>query len=162
MKINNIKEFTNGWFIGNFEPSILKQEQFEIAIHSHKKGDLGDKHFHKIATEINVIISGSIRLGVNIILKSGDIWTIYPNQIEKVEFLEDTKLVVIKTPSVPGDKYYHYNFNPLILGLEDKEWLKNPYEKYMEKLYEINSSNAGAGNTVDSTIHTEIQTDKIS
>ncbi|GIR20236.1 hypothetical protein CM15mP35_04970 [bacterium] len=37
MIISNIGEYKNGWFIGDFEPSIFKNTFFEIAHHKHKK-----------------------------------------------------------------------------------------------------------------------------
>ena len=38
MIVKNISEFTNGWFIGNFDPSIFKNEYFEVAHHRHPAG----------------------------------------------------------------------------------------------------------------------------
>ena len=34
----NVSDFTKGWFIGNFEPSLLKSKDFEVAIKEYKAG----------------------------------------------------------------------------------------------------------------------------
>ena len=51
MKIEDIADFTKGWFIGDFEPSLFKTTDFEIAIKSYQKGDTEKEHYHAIATE---------------------------------------------------------------------------------------------------------------
>ena len=38
-------------------------------------------------------------------LVKGDVFIIHPYEIADPLFLEDCKIMVIKTPSVPGDKY---------------------------------------------------------
>ena len=101
LKINDMKK---GWFIGNFEPSLLKTDQFEVAVHNHKKGEYHAPHYHKIATEYNVITSGKILVNGNE-LTEGDIFIAYPNDITDVDFISDCTIVVVKVPSVVGDKY---------------------------------------------------------
>ena len=104
MKVANIKEYTNGWFIGDFDPSLLKTNSFEIAHHFYEKNFLGIHHTHKIATEYNYIVSGKL-IASDIELKSGDIFVYYPHEVSSVIFLEDTNLIIIKTPSIMDDKY---------------------------------------------------------
>ena len=41
----------------------------------------------------------------NKILKSGDIFIIYPYEVADPIFLEDCEVLCIKTPSIPSDKY---------------------------------------------------------
>ena len=53
MKVFNIKDFWKGWIIGDFEPSIFKNQFFEVAHHKHKAGEYPPKHTHKIATEVS-------------------------------------------------------------------------------------------------------------
>jgi mannose-6-phosphate isomerase-like protein (cupin superfamily) len=104
MKINNLKDMIRGWFIGNFEPSLWKTHDFEIAIQSYKKGDTETPHIHRIATEINVVISGEVEMNNRKFIKD-DIIINEPG--ERVEFksLQDSTLVVVKIPCVKGDKY---------------------------------------------------------
>jgi hypothetical protein len=104
MIIDNIKNFKNGWVIGNFEPCLLKTNDFEVSIQHHKKGFIGQKHFHKESVEYNVITTGKVNIcGKE--LMSGDIFIFDKNEISESYFLEDTTIVVIRTPSIPTDKY---------------------------------------------------------
>lgn len=100
----NINEFWRGWFIGNFEPSILKTNQFEVAIITHTKGEQWPAHYHAIATEYNYLISGKMRICGEII-EPGDVFVLEPNEVADPEFLENCKVVCVKTPSIKGDKY---------------------------------------------------------
>jgi quercetin dioxygenase-like cupin family protein len=100
----NIKEFVRGWFIGNFEPTLLKTDQFEVSILEHYKGQVWAKHYHAIGTEYNVLIKGSMSINGELI-NEGDIFVIEPNEVAEPEFFEDCVLVCVKTPSIPGDKY---------------------------------------------------------
>lgn len=104
MQFDNIQRFFRGWYVGNFEPSIFKTDGFEVGLLTHSKGEKWPKHLHKIATEINLLVEGKMIIGGREI-SSGDIFVILPNEVAEPEFLTDCKLVVIKTPSIPGDKY---------------------------------------------------------
>jgi len=104
MDVANIKQFTNGWFIGAFDPAMLKTNQFEIAHHFYPKGFRGTPHTHKIATEYNYIVTGKL-VANGKDLMAGEFFIFNPYEVANVEFLEDTNLIIVKTPSVPGDKY---------------------------------------------------------
>ena len=105
MKINNLQNMVKGWFIGNFEPSLLKTNDCEVAVKEYKKGDYEGKHYHKIATEFTVIISGRVKMN-GIEYKEGDIIVMEPNEITDFECLEDgTKNVVVKIPGTNNNKY---------------------------------------------------------
>lgn len=54
MKIGKLRDMKRGWFIGDFEPSLLKTRDCEVAVKSYRHGDHEGKHFHKIATEFTV------------------------------------------------------------------------------------------------------------
>lgn len=105
MRIDDINRFKNGWLVGSFLPSLFPCGSVEIAIHDYKKDYIGEAHYHKIATEYNVIISGRVFVNTHIELCAGEIFIYRPGEISNVRFAEDTKLLIIKTPSVPGDKY---------------------------------------------------------
>lgn len=93
-----------GWFIGNFEPSVLKTSDFEVALLVHKKGEHWPRHYHKVATEINVLLEGRMTIcGENI--TPDTIFILEPMEIADPIFHEDCKVLCIKTPSLIGDKY---------------------------------------------------------
>lgn len=100
----NLSNFIGGWIIGNFIPSIINTKLFEIAIKKYKKGDYENKHFHQIAIEITIIVSGKVKMN-DTIYNTNDI--VYIKQNESTDFLclEDTTTCVIKLPSCIGDKY---------------------------------------------------------
>ncbi len=104
MEIRKLCEMTNGWFIGNFEPSLLKTNDVEVAVKEYRKGDKEDAHYHKIATEMTVITKGRvIMFGKEWI--EGDIVVAEPGDITSFEALEDSQCVVVKIPGANNDKY---------------------------------------------------------
>jgi len=104
MRIDNINNMVGGWFIGDFEPSVFKTEDFEVCYKQHPKGEKWDNHYHKVATEINYLIRGEMTINGDL-FKRGDIFVIEPNDTAKPEFISDCELIVVKTPSVKNDKY---------------------------------------------------------
>ena len=105
MKLAHINDMVKGWFIGNFEHSLLKTDEFEIACKFYKKGDYETSHVHKIGTEYTVVAQGLVEMN-NIQYKKGDIIVIDPNEYTDFRVLEeDTVTIVVKVPCVRGDKY---------------------------------------------------------
>jgi hypothetical protein len=104
MKITNITEMSGGWFIGNFEPSLYKTENFEVGIKKYTKGEYHAPHHHKLSTELNYLIKGMMKANGKLI-QPGQIFIFDNFEIAECEFLEDCELVVVKTASVQGDKY---------------------------------------------------------
>ena len=105
MKINKLEKMFKGWFIGNFEPTLLRTNDVEVAVKSYKKGDYEAKHYHKIATEFTVIISGRVKMN-GVEYGKGDIIVMEPNEATDFECLEDgTQNVVVKIPGANNDKY---------------------------------------------------------
>lgn len=104
MKNYKLDEMIRGWFVGNFDPSVFKTNDVEVGVKEYKKGDTEEKHHHKIATEITVIISGKVRINDKIYSK-GDIVMIYPEEATDFEALEDAINVVVKLPGANNDKY---------------------------------------------------------
>ena len=104
MKTDKLRNMVKGWFVGNFEPSLYKTNDVEVAIKQYKAGNFEEAHYHKIATEITVIIGGEVKMGENV-YKDGDIVVIKPN--ETVDFLAITDAVtaVVKIPGANNDKY---------------------------------------------------------
>lgn len=100
----NLEDFTRGWFIGDFSPSILRTPNFEVGILHHQKGELWPAHYQKVATEFNVLLSGSLSINNQLILV-GEIFIIEPLEVAVPVFHEDSKVLCIKVPSLPTDKY---------------------------------------------------------
>lgn len=104
MKVLKLSDMTKGWFVGDFEPTAFKTELFEVSYKIHPSGERWDKHFHKEATEINLLVNGYMKI-CDKELRSGDIFIIYPEEIADPIFYEDCHIVCVKTPSVSGDKF---------------------------------------------------------
>jgi len=104
MVLHNLKNMKNGWFIGKFEPSLYNAD-FEVGIKEYKTGDKEQKHYHKLAKEFTVVISGKILMN-GIEYSKNDIIQINENEKTDFECLQDAITVVIKTKSIIGDKYY--------------------------------------------------------
>ena len=104
MKVSHINEMKGGWFIGNFEPTLYKTNDTEVAVKEYKTGDYGVRHYHKIATELTVIVRGTVKMN-DIEYSEGNIIIMEPE--EKTDFLAvtDTITVVVKLPGANNDKY---------------------------------------------------------
>lgn len=104
MKVHKLTDMVKGWFVGEFTPTLLSTNAVEVAVKNYKAGDYEPVHHHKIATEITVIINGSVRMnGVD--YASGTIIVLEPN--EETDFLALTEVTasVVKFPGAPNDKY---------------------------------------------------------
>jgi len=105
MKTYKLDDMIKGWFVGNFDPSIIKTNDVEVAVKKYNKGDSEQSHYHKIATEITVIVSGRVKMNGKE-FGTGDIIVMEPNQETDFESLEDNTVnVVVKIPGANNDKY---------------------------------------------------------
>lgn len=104
MNVTKITDYVRGWFIGNFEPSLLKTKDFEVGLLRHSKGENWPAHYHKQSVEYNVLVSGRMIVHGRE-LNSGDVFVFEKGEIADPQFLEDCVLVVVKVPSIPNDKY---------------------------------------------------------
>ncbi len=104
MKKGKLNEMTKGWFIGNFEPSLMKTNDCEVAVKTYYAGDCEKKHYHKIATEFTVVIKGKVRM-FNQEYGEGDIIVVEPGDVTDFEALTDAVNVVVKMPGANNDKY---------------------------------------------------------
>lgn len=104
MKVENIKNFKNGWIIGNFEPSLLKTKDFEVGVHTYGVDHTVDLHFHKLSSEFNYIISGKMVVN-GCELQAGDIFVLQPYELSDTKFLEETTIIIARNHSCTKDKY---------------------------------------------------------
>ena len=93
-----------GWFVGNFTPTLLQTNDVEVAVKHYKAGEREDWHFHKIATELTVVLSGEIEMN-GTRYKEGDIIVMEPNEGTDFLAVTDAANVVVKIPGANNDKY---------------------------------------------------------
>jgi quercetin dioxygenase-like cupin family protein len=104
--VKNFKldQMVNGWFVGGFNPTALSTKDCEVAVKEYKEGTREAAHYHKIATEVTLILSGRVRmLGKE--WGAGDIIVLAPGDVTDFEALTDAVNVVVKTPGALNDKY---------------------------------------------------------
>jgi mannose-6-phosphate isomerase-like protein (cupin superfamily) len=99
-----LQDFTKGWFVGDFSPTLLATDDVEVAVKHYRAGEAESVHHHKVATELTVIVSGRVRMSGEEI-GAGEIIRIAPGQATDFEALTDATTVVVKMPCVRGDKY---------------------------------------------------------
>ena len=104
MKTAKLEDMVKGWFIGNFDPTLYKTNDVEVAVKQYKKGMHESWHYHKIATEFTVIISGKVKMN-DVEYGPGDIIAIEPNDGTDFHALTDAINVVVKIPGANDDKY---------------------------------------------------------
>jgi quercetin dioxygenase-like cupin family protein len=93
-----------GWFVGNFKPTALSTGDVEVAVKSYFAGETEDAHFHKIATEVTLVLSGRVEMcGQE--WGPGSILVLKPGEITAFKALEDSINVVVKVPGALNDKY---------------------------------------------------------
>jgi quercetin dioxygenase-like cupin family protein len=93
-----------GWFVGDFSPGVLKTAAAEVAVKRYAAGEREGRHYHAVATEVTCVVSGRVRMS-GVELGPGDIVALDPGEATEFEALTDAVTVVVKTPSVAGDKY---------------------------------------------------------
>jgi hypothetical protein len=104
MKIDELSTMIGGWFVGDFSPNCLRTKAAEVACKHYKAGDHESRHVHKIATEHTLVVSGKVKMN-GVELNPGQIATLAPGEAADFCALQDSITVIVKTPSVIGDKY---------------------------------------------------------
>ncbi|MGF1579466.1 MAG: hypothetical protein ACFCD0_08895 [Gemmataceae bacterium] len=99
-----LEDMVKGWFVGNFEPTSHKTSEAEVGIKKYRAGDREDWHYHKVATEITVVLDGEVEMN-GVRHTAGDIIRLEPGEGTDFLAVSDTTTVVVKMPSVIGDKY---------------------------------------------------------
>ena len=100
----DLDKMTRGWFVGDFEPTIIKTKNCEVGVKFYTAGAIESAHFHRKAQEVTVVVAGKVRMN-DIILGAGDIVKVLKDEVVEFEALEDSTTVVYKTASVAGDKF---------------------------------------------------------
>jgi len=105
VRIYQLNDMIKGWFVGNFNPTVLSTNDVEVAVKKYKAGDFEASHYHKIATEITVITDGVVKMN-GITYPSGSIIVIEPNNATDFLAITDVTTTVVKYPGANNDKYY--------------------------------------------------------
>ncbi|WP_430254235.1 cupin domain-containing protein [Neorhizobium sp. DAR64872/K0K18] len=100
----NLDDMIGGWFVGDFDPSVVKTDAFEVGVKSYKAGDRDARHYHKIAKEITLVVSGRVRM-LDREWDEGSFIVIEPGTVNEFEALTDATLTVVKIPSATDDKF---------------------------------------------------------
>ncbi len=105
MQQEKLSTMIKGWFIGNFSPTVYQTNAVEVAVKKYQAGDREDWHYHKIATEITVVIIGKIEMNQQQ-FTAGDIIIIEPGEGTNFRAVSDAINLVVKIPGANNDKYF--------------------------------------------------------
>jgi len=104
MKSARLSDMVRGWFVGAFTPTALATEACEVAVRTYKAGDREPAHYHRVAAEVTLVLSGRVRMAGRE-WGEGDIIVLDPGEATDFEALTDAVNVVVKVPSARNDKY---------------------------------------------------------
>lgn len=104
LELHRLEDFTKGWFVGDFQPTLLSTCAVEVAVKHYRAGEHEASHHHRVAEEITVIVAGTVRMSGEEI-GPGQIVRIAPGQSTDFLAVTDATTVVVKLPCVRGDKY---------------------------------------------------------
>lgn len=108
MKSYRVSDMTKGWFVGDFEPSVIRSKDVEVGLKTYCAGDYEAPHFHKEAVEITVIVQGEAVM-FDQVFRAGDIIEVERGDVTDFTARTDVTTLVVKLPSVAGDKYLARN-----------------------------------------------------
>jgi quercetin dioxygenase-like cupin family protein len=104
MKVYKKDDMDRGWFVGDFYPTCLKTIQCEVAVKEYPPGAYEVPHYHKVATEVTLIIEGEVEMN-GVRYSKGDVLVIEPNEATDFRTLTKVVNVVVKVPGQKDDKY---------------------------------------------------------
>lgn len=104
MKHARLDEMIKGWFVGAFAPTAHSTDACEVAVKHYRAGDSEAAHFHKVATEVTLVLSGTVVMAGRR-YQAGDIVVMAPGEVTDFLAVTDAVNVVVKTPGALNDKY---------------------------------------------------------
>jgi len=104
MKSANLAEMVKGWFVGGFKPTALATQACEVAVKRYLAGDHEGAHYHKVATEVTLVLEGRVRMADKE-WGPGDIVVLEPGEVTDFTAITDAVNVVVKVPGALGDKF---------------------------------------------------------
>lgn len=90
--------------VGDFEPACFRTAACEVACKHYAAGDREPAHVHRIAAELTLIVSGEVRMNGRR-FTAGDIVMLDPGEPTDFEAVTAVTTMVVKMPSVRGDKF---------------------------------------------------------
>ena len=104
MRTARLDDMVKGWFVGDFSPTVLQTGDVEVAVKSYRAGEREGLHHHRVATEVTLVISGTVRMAGGT-WTAGDIVVLHPGEATDFEAITDAVNVVVKHPGAKHDKY---------------------------------------------------------
>lgn len=108
MKNDNmdLKHYTGGWLVGDFEPSIFRRKDIEVGVKILPLGFRDKAHYHLESTEYNFILNGKLETETGELVEKGGCFIYRPGEVSRTSVLEDnTVVLVIRDGSNVDDKY---------------------------------------------------------
>ena len=96
-----------GWFFGSFmDEPLLRSPQVEVAW-QHLPSvvpQTKERHYHRESVEINLVVSGTIRVAINGTeygLRAGEFYVIWPlTTVEMLSTDAEAAVIVVRSPSL--------------------------------------------------------------
>lgn len=104
MTKSQLDQMVKGWFVGDFAPTALHTTVAEVGVKRYQAGECEPWHCHKIATEVTLILEGEVEMN-GARHRAGEIIRLDPGEGTDFRAVTDVTTVVVKLPSVIGDKY---------------------------------------------------------
>lgn len=104
VRCGKLDAMKGGWFVGSFVPTLYDTTDVEVAVKHYRAGDHEAAHYHRIATEITVVVEGQVEMAGQI-WQTGDIILLEPGEATDFRALSDSTTVVVKLPGAKHDKY---------------------------------------------------------
>lgn len=103
MKKFQLADFTAGWVVGNFNPTLHQTRDFEFGVKYFEAGDREALHYQIVARELSIVVSGSCRIG-SVDLHAGEGLLIEAGEEADFEAYTQCAIAIVKWPSLPADK----------------------------------------------------------
>jgi quercetin dioxygenase-like cupin family protein len=104
MRKKKLAEMIGGWFVGDITPVALSTPACEVAVKKYEAGAFDTWHYHKVATEVTVVVEGEVEMN-GVRHSAGDILVIAPGEGTDFRCLTAVTTVVVKVPGAKNDKY---------------------------------------------------------
>ncbi len=103
MIFGNVADYTRGWFIGDFDSSLMRLKDFEACYKSFSAGEKESPAVQLKATELTLVVQGEAKIN-GVALTEGDLCLVLPGESADFFAVTDCKVVGIKFPSITNDK----------------------------------------------------------